>query len=569
MNTEGRRRSVRRGVFAVLAAAIGATALLAAAPAGAQEALVCGEPRRGMLAGGGTQAWVVATAPGASVLIQTASLTASMGPVRMRVSGAQGVIADTCSGVVQFTSGPQSVLVEVSQCFGGAGGAYAISANVVTDGAGNCGRPLTCGATPDGIGFDMPGEVDSFLLSAGSAEPVTLRLNYTTGSGAPSVRLFDPDGVELPVENRCGGQITFTPAKVGLYTALVSACGPPVSRPYRVELSEPGCPAGPVITAMGIANASNAVQRPIGYDEAGRPVFHQQFGHSLTLVIEGRAGANRQNPGPYPAPYFVNAELHDPDLQVIVSRPLGNGDPTICDTFLPELGGVPATEPFAFQDTAPALDIIHDLGCRFFDGAGQLVARQSSLEACTTSDEGFGFGYIDRNSRLQFCGMINPAWAFPTGDTLVAARLKDARTEEFGTPREIVVRVGPATPVTPTPTATAFANATRTAPRTPTPTATRTRTATSRPSATATRTRTATRTPTPTATGPTPTEHPFCAGDCSTDNIVTIEDLIRTLAVVLGTVSLVDCPAADGDHNGRLDIGDLVLAVTRALDGCP
>lgn len=541
---------------------------LLAVTAGAQEPLNCGEPRRGSVPGGGQQSWSLAVAPGAAVLIQTVALTPAMGPVRTRVVGPGGVLVETCSGVVQFTTGTQPLQVEISQCFPGNGGEYAISANVISDGPGNCGRPLTCGATPDGVRFGIPGEVDSFVLSASMHEPATLRLNYTRDAGAPAVRIFDPDGIELPIENRCAGQVTFTPDKAGLYTALVAACGAPGSWPYRVEFNDPTCPAGPVITHMGIADASSNAQLPIGYDDAGRPVFNQSFGQGMTLVIEGRSGANRQNPGPYPAPYFVNAELHDPDLQVIVSRPLGNGDPEICDTFPPLLGGVPATVPFVFQDTAPALDIIHDLGCRFLDGSGQLIARQSTLEACTRSDEGFGFGFVDRASRLQFCGLIASAWSFPMGDTIVAARLKDSRTEQFGAPREIVVRIGPPTPVAVTPTATVNAP-TRTATRTPTPTATRPRPPTQRPTSTETRTRTPTRTPTPTATGPTPTLHPFCAGDCSMDGTVTIEDLVRTLAVVLGTVSLSDCPAADGDHNGRLDIGDLILAVTRALEGCP
>lgn len=538
---------------------LGLAALAAGAPAGAQEALVCGAPRRDTLAAGASRQWSVGGPAGAAVLIQTASVSRDLGPIRMRVTGAGGVLADTCAGVVQFTSEAQPVVVQVSQCFGGDGGEYAISVNVVTDDAGNCGRALLCGATPDGTGFGVPGEVDSFMLSATAGEPITLRLNYTTTTGAPSLRLFDPDGTELPVENRCGGQVTVMPARTGIYTALVSACGPPVSRPYRIEFNDPACPAGPVITHMGLADASNNTLRPIGFDDAGRPVFHQPFGQGMTLVVEARAGANRQNPGPYPAPYFVNAERHDPDLQVIVSRPLGNGDPAICDTFPPLLGGVPATVPFAFENSVPALDIMHDLGCRFLDGTGQLVARQSTLDACTRSDEAFGFGFVDRASRLQFCGLIASAWHFPPGDTLVAARLKDGRVEEFGETREIVVRVGAAT----SPTATS--TPTRTSPPPPTRTSTPTATRTSPLIVTAT----PTRSPEPTATGPTPTGGPFCAGDCGGDGRVTIDELTRTLAVVLGQTSLAQCRAADGDRNGRLDIGDLILAVTRALNGCP
>src|SRR5205085_212771 len=104
----------------------------------------------------------------------------------------------------------------------------------------------------------------------------------------------------------------------------------------------------------------------------GRPIFNHAFGQGFSLVLEARAGANRHNPGVYPAPYYAGDELIDSDMQMILSRPLGNGAAMVCDTAPPDLGGVPATVPFRFDSTPTARDIIHDFGCRFVDGSGQL-----------------------------------------------------------------------------------------------------------------------------------------------------------------------------------------------------
>ena len=551
-----------RAVIAALAV------LLAAATAGAQDALLCGEPVSRALAAGATHVFHLAPAPRSAVVLQISDVSGTLGLMRMRLSGPGGAIADTCSGIVQFTAGSGPYELQVSQCSGSSDGQYTVGFNVVSDGAGNCGRPLLCGATPDGVGFTVAGEVDAFLLSLTADQQATLRVNYTDSPGAPALRLFDPDGEEILLEGRCAGQITIEAERSGVYTALVSACGRPVRHPYRIEFNDAGCPAGPVITTFGVANAANEPQAPIGDDEMGRPVFLQPFGQGFSLVIEARVGANRHNPGVYPAPYYAGETLHDPDMQMIVSRPLGDGSAVICDTMPPDVGGVPATDPFTFGTAPGVLDAVHDLGCRFIDGAGQLVARQSSIEACTRSDEGFGFGFVDRGSRIQFCGPIAAAWRLPQGDTVFAARIKDANLEEFGAPREIVVRVGDATAAA---TATATPSPSRTSPPSPSATPTRrpSNTPTPRGTATSTHTRTPGRTPTATATGATPTPGGACAGDCNGDRQVTIAEVTQVLHVAFGELPLAQCPAADAGGDGSLGIGDVIAAVRSALGGCP
>lgn len=553
--------------------------------AAAQEPLECGRPLSRPLPAGAAHVFAFDSPPGTTVVLQTSDVGGTLGLIRMEVTGPGGLLADTCVGVVRLTVGGGPTSVRVSQCRGAADGRYTISLNGVSDGAGNCGMPLSCGATPDGVGFDLAGEADSFALSLTAGTRATLRVNYTDTAGAPSLRLYDPDGEEVALEGRCAGQISVDPSRTGVYTALVSACGAPLRRPYRIELSDDTCPAGPVITTFAVANAANEPLAPLALDEFGRPVFHHPFGQGLSLVLEARAGANRYNPGLYPAPYFVGGVLHGPDMEMIVSRPLGDGDPLVCDTFPPQIGGVPATVPFTFSADPVAQDVIHDLGCRFADGTGQLVARQSSIEACTRSDEAFGFGFVDRGSRIQFCGLIASAWSFPLGDTVVGARIKDGNVEEFGAPREIVVRIGDPTPATPTstppptPTATPSRSATATRTATPTRTATLTRTAT--PPPTATRTGLASSTPTvtpptagvtttPTLTAtPTATPPPVCAGDCNADRQVTIGDLTVVLNVAIGQVPLERCPPADASGDGEMSVGDVIACVGSALNGCP
>jgi hypothetical protein len=61
---------------------------------------------------------------------------------------------------------------------------------------------------------------------------------------------------------------------------------------------------------------------------------------------------------------------------------------------------------------------------------------------------------------------------------------------------------------------------------------------------------------------------PECAGDCDTDHQVTTAELIRGVAIALGTLADDNCPALDRNHDGQVTVDELVDAVSRALDGC-
>lgn len=563
-----------RGLVALAASVAVAAVLLHAGTAPAEESLACGEPVVHTLAPDGADTYRVSARPGAAVVIQSSALSAPLGRRRMRLTGPGFDPLDTCDGIIQFTGPATELTLEVMQCSGNTGGTYTLTLNVVSDGTANCGLPLGCGATPDGVGFSVPGEVDYFQLQhLVVGERVSLKVNYLQGvdSGqqcrAPYLRVFDPSGDEVQ-PGRCAGTMEFVPEVAGVYSALVSAFGPAVQRPYRIELYQPGCPIGPTITSFGLADAGGKPLSPIGFDAEWRPIYNQEFGGDLKLVVEARAGQNRLRVGDSAVPYTDAGEPEDPDLQVILSNPLGAGDPTICDVdpIPPMLGGVPATLPLVFDDSPASLDHIHDMGCRFDNGRGSPLGQRVSTEACTTINT-IDYSFVDQGSAIQFCTVVvGNTSKFPDGDTMVAARAKDGQGN-FGAPREIVVRIGPASPFTPTPTVT---------PTRPTPTRTNTvPPPTLSATRTDTRTRTATRTASATPTGPTPTITPtrspgdFCPGDCGANNVVTVDEITLMLNIAFGVAPIDNCLDGDADGNGAIGISDLVQAVNSLLDRCP
>jgi hypothetical protein len=59
-----------------------------------------------------------------------------------------------------------------------------------------------------------------------------------------------------------------------------------------------------------------------------------------------------------------------------------------------------------------------------------------------------------------------------------------------------------------------------------------------------------------------------CAGDCDQDGRVTIDELLRAVAIALGIRRLEECPGIDADGDGVASVPDLVAAVDAMLDGC-
>ena len=59
-----------------------------------------------------------------------------------------------------------------------------------------------------------------------------------------------------------------------------------------------------------------------------------------------------------------------------------------------------------------------------------------------------------------------------------------------------------------------------------------------------------------------------CVGDCSGDGVVTVDELIRGVNIVLGNLTAGDCRAFDTNSDGEVTIDELIAAVNAALTGC-
>jgi len=60
-----------------------------------------------------------------------------------------------------------------------------------------------------------------------------------------------------------------------------------------------------------------------------------------------------------------------------------------------------------------------------------------------------------------------------------------------------------------------------------------------------------------------------CAGDCSGDGVVTVDELIQGINVSLGLEVQHPCTAFDTNEDGEVTIDELIVAVNNALVGCP
>jgi ELWxxDGT repeat protein len=401
------------------------------------EPLRCGAPLARHLGAGAVDQYAVTVAPGAAVTVNASDSSGSIGLIKLRTSAAD----ETCSGTLELTQ-PGSAIVEVSDCLGTATGDYTITASVVSQDPSNCGLPLPCGATLRVLTLDVAGEVDAHRFTGTTGDQVSVTAVDIGGTiGFVRLRVFDPDGVLVSEADVCrSSSKALTLQKSGTYTVLASACGLPKTGEYGIAFAGPQCPTGPDITYLGIARPDSTVLPPTTYDKTGRPVYTVAGGSGFFVVAEGRPGTDNQRLG-------LQAFMYDPadpgilpDLQVLVSRPLGNGSAAVCDKTPPNPGGVPASYPLAYDGTQAVADAINDFGCRVNDGTGQAVGVPNSSEACTLFPDG-QYHFVDSTTTAQFCAPIAQPWSFLRGATVVRARLRDA-AGAVGAEREMLVRIG-------------------------------------------------------------------------------------------------------------------------------
>ena len=229
---------------------------------------------------------------------------------------------------------------------------------------------------------------------------------------------------------------TPTATQTATTTPTTTRTRTPTATPTRT----PTGPRGPIVSYFGLARADDNLVDPSGTTAAGVPIFTRANGTGFSIVVEARPGASGVDSGQL-AYDFGGTSF--PDLQMLASRPLGNGSAAVCDRTQPDAGGVPATDPPVFAGTAAVVGATNDLGCRFLDGNNNPFGRRGADNSCVQVPFDSGtFRFVGAASTIQFCGLVDSAFAFPTGDTLLTVRLRDL-LGNLGEPSQIVVRVQP------------------------------------------------------------------------------------------------------------------------------
>jgi hypothetical protein len=187
---------------------------------------------------------------------------------------------------------------------------------------------------------------------------------------------------------------------------------------------------GPQIGFFGLIRADNLLVPPSGTTDDGLPIYERSVGFGFSLVVEAHPGLSSRRVA---RSSFDSFDC--PDLQVRVNRPLGEGSTAVCDIGENDIGGV---APLEGGGDPEACDKFNDFGCHFIDGFGNTLGR-TCAEACVRSETA-EFGCVMPDTTMQFCGLIDQKITFPSGDTLVTARVRDERGD-LGPSAQIIVRV--------------------------------------------------------------------------------------------------------------------------------
>lgn len=187
-----------------------------------------------------------------------------------------------------------------------------------------------------------------------------------------------------------------------------------------------------------MARPNDRVLDPVGTTPEGWPIYERSLGYLFTVVVEAKPGPSRRPVGVNAFRYDPSDPTSRPDIEIIVSRQLGDGSSAVCDNMLPEIGGVPASPNF--NNTQMISDAINDFACRFVNGSGAPGGRGAG-EACVVFEDG-EFRFVKAGSTVQFCAGIAEPFRFPIGDTVVMVRVRDV-TGNAGPPAAFVVRVQP------------------------------------------------------------------------------------------------------------------------------
>jgi hypothetical protein len=62
---------------------------------------------------------------------------------------------------------------------------------------------------------------------------------------------------------------------------------------------------------------------------------------------------------------------------------------------------------------------------------------------------------------------------------------------------------------------------------------------------------------------------PVCTGDCNGDGVVSIDELVNGVNILLDNMPVTRCSACDRDGNGTVSVDEVIDAVRSSLNGCP
>jgi hypothetical protein len=198
-------------------------------------------------------------------------------------------------------------------------------------------------------------------------------------------------------------------------------------------------PFGPEITYFGIAAGFNVVQTPTGVTNDGVPLYDWPTQAGFIIVVEGRPGTSNRplaTCGTMSAPTCGDRAA----VQLLSDRPLGDGSVAVCDTTVPDIGGVPAVPGLDFGPSQSTTDAINDFACRF-------DVHLTSETACTFDELG-NFSFVRNRpgdpvrTTVQFCSApaIGQELALKSGVTRLRVQLLDT-AGNIGNNAELAVRV--------------------------------------------------------------------------------------------------------------------------------
>src|SRR5262249_5807578 len=134
----------------------------------------------------------------------------------------------------------------------------------------------------------------------------------------------------------------------------------PLIVPTVIPTATPTPRSGPRIVYAGVANADGTILSPVAVDADGTLTFQRPNGFGFQLVVEAVPGPD----GAAPAPVVFNSNPVDPgarpDLQIEATRPLGDGNPSICSE-----GGIPGMDPIDFGPDQRVANALNDFSCGF------------------------------------------------------------------------------------------------------------------------------------------------------------------------------------------------------------